>query len=135
MRFACKLLGALAATLAGACTTIGHERVEGWPSLEIVEHHVAHNVMRSRCVKYVGFGMTPIACAEFDLAARRCHVWFSADLPPPPSVIEHERLHCQGYDHPGESTMRNILARFNARQALANRDEGPLSASAGASSE
>jgi hypothetical protein len=50
-------------------------------------------------------------------------------------VIEHERLHCQGYDHPGESTMRNILARFNARQALANRDEGPLSASAGASSE
>jgi hypothetical protein len=109
---------------------IDHERVEGWPELEIVEHHVPHAVMRSRCAKYVGFGMAPIACAEFDLAGGRCHVWFSADFPPSKSVLEHERLHCQGYDHPGETTMRDILARFNASQ-LANRGQSPISASTG----
>lgn len=109
---------------------IDHERVEGWPKLEIVEHHVPHAVMRTRCMPYVGFGMSPVACAEFDLVARRCDVWFSADFPPSRSTIEHERLHCEGHDHPGDTTLRDLLARFNAGQ-LANRGQSPISASAG----
>jgi hypothetical protein len=115
MKFLQKPAWLLLAALAG-CSTIGHERVEGWPVLEVVEHYVPNAAMRDRCAKYVGVGMSPLACAEFDLAARRCDLWFSADFPPSPHVLEHERLHCQGYDHPGETTMRDILARFNARQ-------------------
>ncbi len=112
----------LLAMILTACTVVGHERVAGWPRLEIVEHHVPEAQMRERCVKYVGWGMSPQACAEFDFARNRCDLWFSADFPPPQTMIEHERLHCQGYDHLGMSTMAGMLARYR----------GDYSASAGA---
>jgi hypothetical protein len=104
--------------LAGACSTIGHEKVQGWPPLQIVEHRVPHAEMRSRCSPYMAPGMLPEACAEFDFAAGECHTWFSADFPPPRAVVEHEKLHCLGYDHPGESTMRRLLQRHIAAAAL-----------------
>lgn len=105
------LLG-LAATLAlglSACVVIGHEKVDGWPTLAIVEHHVPHHEMRDRCGKYVPAWASPEACAEFNFAAAECHVWLSADFPPAPGVLEHERLHCAGYDHVGEHAMRAML--------------------------
>jgi hypothetical protein len=101
----------LLAMLLTACTVIGHEKVAGWPALDIVEHHVPEAEMRTRCVKYVGFGMSPQACAEFNFALRRCDLWFSADFPPTPAMVEHERLHCRGYDHVGMGTMAGMLAR------------------------
>lgn len=64
------------------CTVVGHEKVEGWPELEIREHYVAHSVMRDKCAKYVGFGMSPEACAEFNLVAGTCDIWHSAEFPP-----------------------------------------------------
>ncbi|HVL35255.1 MAG TPA: hypothetical protein VM489_06240 [Burkholderiales bacterium] len=105
---------ALLVVLLSACTIVGHEKVPGWPTLEIVEHYVPHAVMRTRCDRYVAFGMQPLACAEFDLANRRCHVWYSADFPPTRDIIEHERLHCRGYDHVGMKTMAGILERHLA---------------------
>ena len=104
----------LAALLAGCTTIDSHERVEGWPKLEIVEHYVPHAEMRDRCVKYVGFGMSPEACAEFDLVARKCHIWFSADFPPTRAIVEHERLHCRGFEHIGENAMSGFLAAWRA---------------------
>jgi hypothetical protein len=115
----------LLAALLGGCTAIGHERVEGWPALEIVEHHVPHAEMRDRCVRYTGFGMSPEACAEFDLAHRKCHIWFSADFPPQRFIIQHERLHCAGYDHMGSTNMARYLRIYQAAQ--------PDSAAAGGS--
>lgn len=103
------LLFGLCLGIIAGCAMIGHEKVEGWPALEIVEHHVAHNVMRDRCAKYVGPGAFPEACAEFDFAAALCDIWFSADFPPSQSIIEHERLHCRGYDHIGSSAMKAML--------------------------
>jgi len=108
----------LGISLLGACTTIGHEKVEGWPQLTVVEHYVPHHVMRDRCVKYTPWGSSPEACAEFNLAEARCDLWFSADFPPPQAFIEHERMHCAGYDHVGESNMRDFLAGFNARRPI-----------------
>jgi hypothetical protein len=102
----------LAALLAGC--TMGHERVDGWPALQVVEHYVPHAEMRERCARYAGFGMSPEACAEFDLAAARCHIWYSADFPPPRFVRDHERLHCAGYDHVGSASMQQILKRHLA---------------------
>jgi len=98
----------LAALLTG-CSAIEHQRVEGWPELEVVEHFVPHREMQDRCVKYVGFGMSPEACAEFDLAARKCHVWYSADSPPMGFIRKHERLHCAGYDHAAPGTVQTAL--------------------------
>ena len=95
-----------------ACTIVGHQRVEGWPELKVVEHYVSHPEMRDRCVKYTAFGMSPEACAEFDFINRTCHIWYSADFPPTQWIIDHERLHCEGYDHIGSTSMRAMVARF-----------------------
>jgi hypothetical protein len=96
----------------GGCTTIGHQKVEGWPQLTVIEHHVPHYVMRDHCVKYAPWGSSPEACAEFNLEARTCEIWFSADFPPPPAFVTHERMHCDGYDHVGQTQMRDFLARY-----------------------
>jgi hypothetical protein len=99
------------ALLAAGCTTTGGEPVQGWPALEVVEHHVPHRVMRERCSRYVGFGVSPEACAEFDFGRKLCHIWFSADFPPPSYVVAHERQHCLGYEHTGEHQLRDLLAQ------------------------
>jgi hypothetical protein len=104
--------------LGAGCTAIGHQQVLGWPELEIIEYHVPTRDLYERCSRYMGVGMLPEACAEFDLTERRCHIWLSADFPPPRYVVEHERLHCRGYDHIGMSTMKGILERYRARVAL-----------------
>jgi hypothetical protein len=106
----------------GGCTVIGGDPVPGWPALEIIEHHVPHAEMRERCGRYVSLLMSPEACAEFDFANRSCHVWFSADFPPPRYVVQHEREHCLGYEHAGEQGMREILSSYLAtRDALASQ--------------
>ena len=118
----------LVSAIASGCTVMGGERVEGWPQLTVVEHHVSHKEMRDRCGKYLGPFSSPEACAEFDFAALRCDIWFSADFPPPAFIVTHERQHCLGYEHEGEHEMRAILARYldyqkalEAQKALAAR--------------
>lgn len=103
------------AVLAGGCATIDHQPVAGWPELRMVEHYVPAEEMSARCRKYVGFGSVPLACAEFDLAARRCDMWFNEGFAPR-AIVEHERLHCRGYDHVGATTMRDLLARYKTQE-------------------
>ena len=91
-----------------ACAVIDHKRIEGWPELEIVEHRVPAEEMVSRCQKYTGAASVPIACAEFNLRARRCDIWLSESFAPR-AVVEHERLHCAGYDHVGSTNMQRFL--------------------------
>ena len=112
---------ALISAMASACSTIGHERVAGWPLLETIEHYVPHSEMRNRCARYVPAGSSPEACAEFNFAAKRCDIWFSGDFPPAKYVIEHEREHCLGYEHAGEHEMRGILARYLASLPASQR--------------
>lgn len=100
--------------LASGCTIIGHERVDGWPHLQIVEHHVPHHAMRERCAKYAPPMMSPEACAEFYFAEGECHLWFSADFPPTREIVAHERLHCRGFEHVGENAMAGFLASWRA---------------------
>lgn len=107
----------LLALALSACTLVGHEKVAGWPRLQVFEHSVPHAEMRERCGKYVGFAMSPEACAEFTFDARRCDIWYSADFPPTRAMIEHERLHCQGYDHIGARTMAEMLARYRGEDS------------------
>ena len=121
-----RILIVLLAAASAACSTVGHEKVEGWPELMIVEHHVPAGDMYERCRKYVAFGMLPMACAEFNLATRRCDIWYIEGFSPR-AVVEHERLHCRGYDHVGETGMRDFLVRYQAAVG------GPQAAAAGGS--
>ena len=108
-------------SVIAACTTIdSHEKVAGWPELKLVEHYVPDQVMRERCSKYMAFGFLAEACSEFYFDRGECHVWYSADYRPPQFVVEHERLHCRGYDHPGQTTMRDILVRYEAQKRAAD---------------
>jgi hypothetical protein len=61
--------------------------------------------------------MVPLACAEFNLATRTCHFWYSAESPTPGFIRKHERLHCAGYDHIGSTSMQRFLDQYTARQA------------------
>jgi hypothetical protein len=106
---------AVLAMLLCACTTISQERLPGWPVLQVIEHRVPHAEMRERCARYAGRGNTPEACVIFDFENALCHVWLSADFPPPPLVVRHERMHCEGYDHPGGTRMQAILERWLGR--------------------
>jgi hypothetical protein len=117
VRFA---LAIAAASLAACTATISHEKVAGWPALEVVEHHLPHQQMLARCARWAQ-GMTPLACAEFDFTAARCDIFYSAERPPSRAIVAHERLHCQGHDHAGESAMREHLARYRAWQSAANK--------------
>jgi hypothetical protein len=112
--------------LAG-CTTVGHEKVEGWPELAVHEHRVSADEVYERCRKYVGFGMVPLACAEFNLATRRCDIWLIEGFATR-SIVEHERLHCRGHDHVGETAMRDFLTRYRAATAAAGGSGGPAGA-------
>lgn len=110
--FAAGFASGLAIVVAVSCTVIGHKKVDGWPTLTVYEHHVPHHVMRDKCVQYAPFGMSPEACAEFNLEERRCDLYFSADFPPPAFFVKHERMHCDGYDHEGETHMRDFLRNY-----------------------
>ena len=107
----------LASTSLSGCTIVGHEKAHGWPELTVREHYVPHHVMRDKCAKYVPFGMSPDACMEFDLHAGTCDIWYSADFPPGPGVVEHERLHCRGYDHVGGNMLSRALAAWREYRA------------------
>jgi hypothetical protein len=102
--------------LSACITSIGHEKVPGWPELAVVEHYLPQRAMETRCARWAN-GLTPLACAEFDFAAARCDIFYSADRRPSPALVAHERLHCQGYDHAGESAMREQLVQWNRTMA------------------
>ncbi len=104
----------LACELVRSCAwpPIGeHQRVEGWPELQIVERRVAHHAFRDVCVPATAWYLDSQACASFDFRGGRCFIWTSAEFPPPAGVIEHERLHCRGFDHQGSSVMAGLLQR------------------------
>jgi hypothetical protein len=100
--------------LACACAPVLEERkVDGWPALAVREHYVSHAEMRDRCTKYASFGGMAQACAEYDFRKATCDIWYSADFPPSRQIVEHERLHCQGYDHRDSDYMQGLVARWN----------------------
>ena len=109
------LLTLLALALSG-CASMG-PAIEDWPELEVIEHHVPRAQVHERCRKYAAFGSRPLACAEVDFAARRCDIWLSAESPPAAYVLRHERQHCAGHDHEGESSLRDALALHRSRPA------------------
>lgn len=106
---------ALAILLLSGCTTIGHVAPPAdWPELEVIVHNVPHATMRNVCAKYAHWTMSPEACAEFFFGRGECHLWFSADFPPSRGILEHEYLHCEGYDHVGQSTLVDLWRRYKA---------------------
>ena len=102
----------------GACTTIDAHKAPDvdFPTLNIIEHHVGGDVVLQQCYKYVPLwlkllGGIPEGCAEVYFDLNECHIWVRSDFPSP-SVLEHERLHCKGYDHPGDDTINKAWLQY-----------------------
>ena len=97
-----------------SCSTIDpNNRVAAWPDLRVVEHYVSGAEMYAQCKRYVSAGMLPLGCAAFHLDAGECHLWF--DERPARWVVEHERMHCLGYDHVGDDSMARMYREWLAR--------------------
>lgn len=105
----------IALALLAGCTVMGHEKVEGWPDLTVVEHYVPHHEMRDICVPYTPWGMSPEACADINLTTGFCDIWYSADFPPQCFIIKHERMHCEGYDHVGSTQLKDTLKQWQQK--------------------
>ena len=90
-------------------TVMSDKPVAGWPKLKVIEHIVPAAQMRDACVKYTAIGSSPMACAEFNLFRRECHIWVAADFPSQ-HLIDHERGHCEGRPHVGDSSREQMEA-------------------------
>lgn len=109
-------LAVLAAALSGCAVIDKHHPVPGWPELKVVEHHVAHEEMRDRCRRFVSILSFPEACTLFYFDKGEAHIYVSKELPPQQWVLRHERLHANGYDHRGSTSMQRMLETWKARQ-------------------
>lgn len=99
---------AVLALMLSACSTMDHVAVPGWPPLAQIIHEVPNAQMRDRCAPFVGLAESPEGCAIFYLPAGECHIWVSADFPRA-GVLDHEKLHCAGFDHAGSTAMAEML--------------------------
>lgn len=106
-----KRAAAVACLVLQACATqVAHERVAGWPTLRVIEHRVPEAEMHRVCDQYAPPLMTPRACAVINLTALRCDIWLTEN--PLQSSVEHERLHCAGYDHVGKHDLADMLKQY-----------------------
>lgn len=98
----------LVVLLLAGCTTIGHEPPPAdWPALRVQEDRLEVREMRDRCQRYAGWHSVADACTEINFAENWCRISYVY-----PENLAHERLHCAGRDHVGESTLRDAWARY-----------------------
>jgi hypothetical protein len=114
-RFAVLFLAALP-----ACSSMTHsESPADWPALVVIERQVSVIDVQKKCFKYLtpaglalSFGLT-MGCAEIDFVARTCTI-YTARGENDPGILEHEREHCAGKDHPGDATLRSAWERYSS---------------------
>lgn len=88
-----------------------------WPRLLISVHDVAPDVLSLNCPKAVAPGLQRRGCAAIRFCTARCSIFISEKVPAHKraEVLEHERAHCQGYDHHGSTSNREAWERAKAR--------------------
>ena len=104
------ICGLLAALLVG-CTTIDSHTTppSDWPNLAVAEHVVSSHAMLDACMPYMGFLQFPLACAIIFFEKLTCDIYVTG-----PAHLEHERMHCAGYDHIGDSTLRDAWEEYKS---------------------
>lgn len=104
------------AFLAGCATTIDMTRPPpvDWPKLEIKVAKVTEQQARMLCPR-ADVVLYTNACTILAFAHGACYVYLASS---DPEVLDHERKHCLGYDHPGESTMRDLWAMYKRTQSV-----------------
>lgn len=115
------LVVAALAALSGCATIDTHVQPDpAWPRLKVTEHEVSAVEMLGRCYRYLSLGMKllggfPLACAEFNLEQGWCRIYYTSWATE--GVKEHERLHCEGFDHPGSTQLTDHARAWRAGRA------------------
>jgi len=92
--------------LISGCMSMPDVKVVGVDNLKVTEHIVSSQEVTKICGKKLGIPilmrwMIKIwGCAEIELDTWTCDIYYSEEnLEDQTDLLEHERLHCQGYWH------------------------------------
>lgn len=89
-----------------------------WPSLRVIEQKIGPDELARFCPRsYAAYGSRAASCARLDLSRGVCLIYTTSERP---DLLEHERAHCRGYDHAGETTMRDAWQAHKAAPLLEN---------------
>lgn len=84
------------------CSSLGNTRPHDWPELKVSVHKSGF-MKKEECNGTLG------GCAYVEWCSRTCYVYLQIDSK---AIEEHERGHCAGYDHDGDSTMADSWNRW-----------------------
>jgi hypothetical protein len=102
----------LASWSVGACviTPIDDRREppRDWPALSVKVER-ATEPLAKLCNLRSTVAEPLVGCSVVNFDRRDCVIYLAVDSR---TVLEHERMHCLGYDHPGESTFRVAWERY-----------------------
>lgn len=88
-----------------ACAAIGQDKPDAdWPAL--TRSVIYADNVSAQCGKYA---LMPLACAEINFRDRTCTVYTSVKWE---WVLVHEFKHCDGYDHEGETSLRDAWRKY-----------------------
>ena len=76
-----------------------------WPLLAVKYYEMSIDDIATRCPNVV----LPVGCAVVNFALSECYVYTATSTP---WIVEHEEKHCLGYDHYGDSTMRDAWKQW-----------------------
>lgn len=95
--------------LLGGCMSMPDKKVEGVDNLKVTEHVLSTSEVTRVCGEKLGIPllmrwMVKIwGCATIELDTWTCDIYYSQEnLEGQSDLLEHERMHCQGYWHDNE---------------------------------
>lgn len=105
--FICGILFGWLTAYVPSCSTIGGTAPDDFPDLEVRVVKVDAEGIRKHC------GARPfnwllggtLACPVIDFRAGTCTIYTMSDSA---WVLDHERAHCKGFDHPGETAISDL---------------------------
>lgn len=116
------LVLALAIMLSGCATFIDQhkEPPADWPLLKVTEHRLDMWPLIKQCYPSVSLMMKLLggfanACAWINLQEMTCDIYVHTAATESDPTLIHEREHCQGRDHFGDSTLADLWANWKAR--------------------
>ncbi len=96
----------------GACTLINEHKLppKDWPNLEVTVYETGFSETQEKCGWSVlgAVLVGPIlGCAYINFDKMKCDIYLWVN-----SVLDHELLHCKGYDHIGSSRLADYWEQW-----------------------
>lgn len=104
--------------LAGCATAETYTQIDysrapsaDWPKLREIVYDVPAVKLREYCKGTPTVGPSLVACTGYNFLEGWCAIFLVEAHPNRAALLAHERAHCAGYDHPGETFTRDAWER------------------------